>query len=138
MKYLTPLILLSLTLTVYSQVSQQPAEPVQPPWFYYWPTEDPDNFQKSELGSSTLGAGSGLQRRSNIEVNRRQQEGESLNNIPGPAGSIEEDLDQPVVDESSRPPSSTRLIKWVDDKGVVHVTNDPGSIPEKYRDQIGK
>lgn len=26
------------------------------------------------------------------------------------------------------------MYKWVDDEGVLHVTDDPGGIPEKYRD----
>jgi len=30
------------------------------------------------------------------------------------------------------------VYKWVDEKGTVHFTDDPGQIPEKYRDQIQK
>ena len=30
------------------------------------------------------------------------------------------------------------VYKWVDEKGTVHFTDDPGQIPEKYRDQVQK
>ena len=135
MKYLIPVLLFCLPVPVLAQVSTQPVEPVQPPWFFYWPSENADNFENSDLGSSTLGT-SNMQRRSNIEVNRREDTGESSNYAPNTQDTIDVDLDEPSVNTSSRPPSSAKMVKWVDDNGVVHVTNDPGSIPEKYRNQI--
>ena len=127
MKLILTIFIISLTFSAYAQVSTQP---VQPRWYYYWPSEDPNNFQYSELGSSSLSSGQGLQRRSNIDVNKQETEEESLNN---PSDTIEA---EPSVNVNSRPTSSSKLIKWVDDNGVVHVTNNPNSIPDKYKDQI--
>lgn len=120
---------------VYSQVETQP---VQPPWFFYWPTENPDNFQYSELGNSSLTGGSTFQRRSNVEVNKRISEEEEISapTAPEVPTTIDIEIDTAENSLASRPPSSSQMFKWVDDEGVVHVTNDQGSIPEKYRDQI--
>jgi len=30
------------------------------------------------------------------------------------------------------------IYQWVDEKGTVHYTDDPGQIPEKYQDQVKK
>ena len=30
------------------------------------------------------------------------------------------------------------IYQWVDEKGTVHFTDDPGQIPEKYQDQVQK
>jgi hypothetical protein len=34
--------------------------------------------------------------------------------------------------------ANAEVFKWVDDKGTVHFTEDPSTIPEKYREQAGK
>ena len=47
-----------------------------------------------------------------------------------------EDTENTANDIDSRPASGYSLFKWVDDEGVVHVTNNIGSIPAKYRDQV--
>ncbi len=133
MKYTITILLLAIAFQANAQVSTQP---VQPPWYYYWPTENADNFEYSELGNSSLRSGNNLQRRSNIEVNKQEEQGESSNYVPNQPDTIDVDLSEPTVNTSSRPVSSSTLIKWVDDKGVVHVTNNPNSIPDKYKDQI--
>ncbi len=133
MRYLVSLFILSFAFSVNAQVTSQP---VQPPWYYYWPTENADNFQYSELGNSSLGSGSKLQRKSNLEVNKKKEQGESSNYVPNLPDSLGVDLTEPPVNVGSRPPSSSKIIKWVDDNGVVHVTNNPNSIPAKYKDQI--
>lgn len=33
------------------------------------------------------------------------------------------------------PPGFGEIFKWVDDKGTVHFTEDPATIPEKYKNQ---
>lgn len=33
-------------------------------------------------------------------------------------------------------PSFAQIYKWVDEKGTIHLTDDPKTIPEKYRDQV--
>ncbi len=133
MKYLITVFMFAIAFPVNAQVDTQP---VQPPWFYYWPTEDADNFQNSQLGTSSLGSGNSLQRKSNIEVNRQEPKPESSGYVPNKPSQIDADLSGQTLNTSSRPVSSSTLIKWVDDKGVVHVTNNPNSVPEKYRDQI--
>ena len=133
MKYSVSLFILGLSFFVNAQVTTQP---VQPPWYYYWPTENADNFQYSELGSSSMKSGNNLRRKSNLEVNRKEEQGESSNYVPNLPDSIDVDLTETPVNVGSRPPSSSKIIKWVDDKGVVHVTNDPNSIPDKYKDQL--
>lgn len=35
-------------------------------------------------------------------------------------------------------PTFSEVYKWVDEKGVVHFSDDPTSIPEKYRSKIEK
>ena len=125
-----------LPLPAFSQVATQPA---QPPWYFYWPTEDPDNFQYSGLGSSSLSGTNNFQRRSNVEINKRAEEeaGNSTESAAiDPSTSIDVDTEITGNNIDSRPASSSNIFKWVDDEGVVHVTNNLGSIPEKYRDQV--
>jgi len=73
MKYIITMFIFTLAFSANAQVSTQP---VQPPWYYYWPTENADNFQYSELGNSSLRSGNGLQRRSNIDVNKQLESAE--------------------------------------------------------------
>lgn len=133
MKYIITIFLFSVAFSANAQVSTQPA---QPPWYYYWPTENADNFQYSELGNSSLRSGNSLQRRSNVEVNKQAEQEEPSNYVPNQPDTVDVDLSEPQVNINSRPVSSSTLIKWVDDKGVVHVTNNPDSVPDKYKDQI--
>jgi hypothetical protein len=113
--------------------SQEQTQTEQPPWFFYWPTEDPDNFNYSGLGNSTFSGGSNLERRSNIEVNKQDEPRQSDVRTSNPVDvSTAEDNTNAV----SRPPSSVTMHKWVDDQGVTHVTNNINSIPVKYRDQL--
>ena len=133
MKYTVLIFLLALTFSVNAQVS---TEPVQPPWYFYWPTEDADNFENSRLSNSSLGSGDRLQRRSNVEVNKQPEETATTGNTSNQPSAIDTDIPEPSVNVNSRPVSSSRLIKWTDDDGVVHVTNNPDSVPEKYKDQI--
>lgn len=37
--------------------SQEQTQAEPPPWFFYWPTEDADNFNYSGLGNSTFSGG---------------------------------------------------------------------------------
>ena len=128
--FLMVFILCFFTLA-FSQEQPQAEQP--PPWFFYWPTEDPDNFNYSGLGNSTFSGGGNQERRSNIEVNKQvepKQPG-ALKSPPDTSGSTIEDNTNNI----SRPVSSATMHKWVDDQGVTHVTNNINSIPEKYREQ---
>jgi len=113
--------------------SQEQTQAERPPWFFYWPTEDPDNFNYSGLGNSTFSGGGNQERRSNIEVNKQVEPKQSgaLKSPPDSSGSTIEDNTNDVT----RPVSSATMHKWVDDQGVTHVTNNINSIPEKYREQ---
>ncbi|MGI9534109.1 MAG: hypothetical protein ACR2NW_04090 [Thermodesulfobacteriota bacterium] len=124
-----------LPTLAYSQVATQP---VQPPWYFYWPSENADNFEYSELGNSSLSGGNSFQRRSNVEVNKKedQEKGITAPSDPNTSTSVDVEIDTTENNFDTRVPSSSSIIKWVDDKGVVHVTNEPGTIPEKYRDQV--
>ena len=130
------ILLFCMSTSGFSQVATQPE---QPPWFFYWPTEDPDNFQYSGLGTSSLSGANSFERRSNVDINRRSESevGDSADTAAiEPSTSIDVDTEVSGNDVDSRPASSAGMIKWVDDEGVVHVTNNIGSIPEKYRDQV--
>jgi len=128
--YLMVFILCFFTLAF----SQEQLQTEQPPWFFYWPTENPDNFNYSGLGNSTFSGGSNLERRSNIEVNKQVEPKQSgaLKSPPDSSGSKIEDN----TNDATRPASSATMHKWVDDQGVTHVTNNINSIPVKYRDQL--
>jgi len=128
--YLMVFILCFFTLAF----SQEQLQTEQPPWFFYWPTETPDNFNYSGLGNSTFSGGSNLERRSNIEVNKQVEPKQSgaLKSPPDSSGSKIEDN----TNDAARPASSATMHKWVDDQGVTHVTNNINSIPVKYRDQL--
>ena len=134
-KTFTFALAMCMSTLAYSQVATQP---VQPPWYFYWPTENPDNFEYSELGSSSLSGGNTFQRKSNVEVNKKveKEEGITAPSAPDTSTSIEVDID--ITEDSfvSRPASGSKMYKWVDDDNVVHVTNEIGSIPEQYRDQV--
>jgi len=118
--------------------SQESQEPVQPPWFYFLPTEDPDNFNYSNLGISTIRGGNTSQRRSNIEVNKKVEpkEPKDAQSAQKLSTSTDVHIDDTANSFDSRPASSSNIYKWVDDQGVVHITNYIGSIPEKHWDQV--
>ena len=107
----------------------------QPPWFFYWPTENPDNFNYSDMGNSTFTNSGDLQRRSNVDVNRELQE--NRQSADSDSANINVENIERNTENVSRPVSSSSLIKWVDDKGVTHVTNNINSVPEQYRSQVG-
>jgi hypothetical protein len=130
-----------------SAVNQQPTViqgESDAPWYYYWPDENLNPFGMSTLGNDEGGStfGKGTQRRSNLQVNppledQSQDKGnvdDASNDIP-----VEETL-SPQESISVRSPSTGGkkgpMYKWVDDKGVIQVTNDLGSVPTKYLDQI--
>ena len=100
MKYTVIIFILALTFSVNAQVTTQP---VEPPWFYYWPTEDADNFENSRLGTSSLGTGERLQRRSNIEVNKQPEGAETQGNASNQPAAIDAGATEPSVNVNSRP-----------------------------------
>ena len=119
-------ITFTLNISFAQQGSQVPA--AQPPWFFYWPSEDANNFENSTLSPSTLDR-SDVQRRSNVDVNKPREEREQTTQR------APQQITQP---ESVHQPSANPVYSWTDDNGQTHFTNNPDNIPQKYRDQAVK
>src|SRR3989337_1638990 len=122
-----------------------------------YPYEDLNPFGLSTLGpgddeynteGSTLGTT--LQRKSNLEVNqpRERKEGEVTNEGEAETSGEEttgeggEGAVEVIPEESSEvltpsPLSKTSgFYKWVDKDGVLHITDNPGSVPQEYQEQL--
>lgn len=131
----------------------QPTEPGVFPEYIVRPSEDLNPYGLSSMDSATGidyrkgegTLGTRIDRKSNAEVNKaiserkkqlRANEEESSENSGVERGS--EDIDNEIGYETLSPSSSSgkKLIRWVDDKGAVHITNDVGTVPQKYRNQI--
>lgn len=116
----------------------------EPPWYYYWPDENLNPFGMSTLGNEGGGStfGKSTERPSNLQVNPPMQEqmqnqenvDDGTNNAP-----LEDTLsseESTSVGSPSAPANKRPMYKWVDDDGVIQVTNDLGSVPPKYLDKI--
>lgn len=83
--------------------------------------------------------GTKLTQPSNIELNaprRVEEEQKPESDLEGEGTPIDfVGEDTPVIDSSFLDEPTTRLYRWVDDEGVLHVTNDFGKIPQKYHDK---
>lgn len=127
--------------------SQQPAViqgESEPPWYYYWPDENLNPFGMSTLGTEGGGStfGKSTERPSNLQVNppmqKQGQEEENVDDLNNNAP-VEDTLSSEEsisVGSPSAPAKKRPMYKWVDDNGVIQVTNDLGSVPTKYLDQI--
>ncbi|MBI2486131.1 MAG: hypothetical protein HYW01_04065 [Deltaproteobacteria bacterium] len=130
----------------------QPNTPVIDNTGIVYPRENLDNFGMSSLNKTTgLGGreegstlGRDAKRKSNLEVNkpREKKKGEEAAEETGQetdtgSSEIESDSESAPIGYTS-PGRKDGLFTWKDENGVVHVTNDPGSVPAKYRDQIIK
>lgn len=83
--------------------------------------------------------GTTTKRPSNIEVNKPKQQTPEEGAEKTSEGS-EDSFNQ--ADIVNQPPSSTSgkhksesIYRWTDDQGVLHVTNDLGSVPPKHQEQ---
>jgi hypothetical protein len=127
--------------------SQQPAViqgESDAPWYYYWPDENLNSFGMSTLGNDEGGStfGKSTRRPSNLQVNPPLQEqmrdeenvDDVTNKVP-----LEDTLSSQESISISAPSTGAKkgpMYKWVDDNGVIQVTNDLGSVPAKYLDRI--
>ncbi|HLE26274.1 MAG TPA: DUF4124 domain-containing protein [Thermodesulfobacteriota bacterium] len=122
-----------------------------------YPYEDLNPFGLSTLGpgddeynteGSTLGTD--IKRKSNLEVNQPRErkqpeatnEGETVSGGEETAVEGGEEAVEVIPEESSEvlTPSplgkTSGFYKWVDKDGVLHVTDNPGSIPQEYQGQL--
>ncbi len=127
--------------------SQQPAVgrgESEPPWYYYWPDENLNPFGMSTLGDEEGGStfGKSTKRRSNLQVNPPMEEQipheENVDDVSNEMPYNETLSTQESISVGSPPAKAKKgpIYKWVDDNGVIQVTNDLGSVPAKYLDQI--
>lgn len=131
---------------------QSQTQPSDFPDYIVTPKENLDPFGQSSIGDSTTGddyregagtLGTTRERPSNTELNKRLQEkrkkeSESRAEQEEPDIEIDYETAYPTgagPDMKSSTPRTT-IYRWTDDKGVTHITNDIGSIPSKYMDQI--
>jgi len=153
------LLLSILILPLYYGVALGQDTPTQPapefPDYIVRPSEDLNPYGLSSLGTTTeegaindaagsLGSKTS-NRPSNRDVNKlikdkKQQKAEQEN-----AKKVKQQSSTTVVEEevieykdvsTSRPKNIKGMIKWVDNEGIVHITNNIGSVPPQYIDQI--
>lgn len=133
----------------------QTEQPSDYPEYIVRPKEDLNPFGKSSIGESTTGSeyregagtlGTTQQRPSNLDINKQLKEkgkkkaGESVESAEPSETEVEIDYDTAYptgrTTDVKKQPSKTGIYRWTDDEGVIHVTNDLGSIPPKYMNQI--
>lgn len=113
--------------------------PVLPPVFSTYPIiplEDLNNFEKSTLVPTTLGAKT--ERRSNLTVNPTVERvvinTQGVEERSAGAGFVPSEPNVELVPLPSR--TSEKFYRWTDAEGVLHVTNDMDSVPAKYRNRV--
>ena len=92
------------------------------------PRVDLDPFGMSTLDRSTLIVR--REEKSNLVVNQPREKEEAEETV-----SVEVAPNQPSNITFQRLPLRTnnKFYRWVDENGVIHVTNDPDSVPSGYR-----
>lgn len=153
-KLLLALLILPLSFTV-SYAQSSPAQP--PPEFPDYivrPSEDLNPYGLSSLGTTTeegaindaagsLGSRTS-NRPSNLEVNKSIQDKKLKEQQEAKAQEVDQKQLKTIQEEaieyndvsSSKPKNRSGMIKWVDENGVQHISNNVGSVPSQYRDQI--
>ncbi len=127
----------------------QPDSPIIDNSGIVYPRENLNPFGMSTLGSSTDSGfrkegstlSSGTKRRSNLDVNKPREkkilEEETVQEETIFDAGNDESVEEPVESASSLSSGkSGNLYRWVDKNGVLHVTNDLGSVPSEYRQQV--
>ena len=139
------------------QVQTPQTNPAQFPSYIVKPSEDLNPYGLSSIGESTeknYRDGSGTlgtttsNRPSNAEIKKAKEERKKQKQ-----GAKEESVETKETSASKSNTGSsnyrsnssntttskvgkTQLIKWTDENGVVHISNNMGAIPQKYRKQL--
>lgn len=84
--------------------------------------------------------GTTTKRPSNLEVNRPKEQIPEEDADKSTQGSEDSFTEADIV---NRPPPATsgkheNIYRWTDEEGVLHVTNDLGTVPPKYQEQAVK
>lgn len=132
-------------------------EPIKTEYKWYWkrPSENIDNFENSSLGKKKSSITKGYKDNTrtnydNVELNKKieadiqksrekQQKFEigfssSTGLSVDPDGSI---VDSAAIDETQTVKgtlTNKKVISWVDNNGVVHVTNDPTEVYKRSKE----
>ena len=122
------------------------------PDYIVTPREDLNPFGLSTLGKSTetgyidaVGTlGTDRKRPSNIEVNSPRERipseedvNQSKDNILGGSPEVVVETQSSVGESSSfRSAKKGGIYTWTDDEGILHVTNELGSVPPQYQQQF--
>ncbi|HEX3036653.1 MAG TPA: DUF4124 domain-containing protein [Thermodesulfobacteriota bacterium] len=128
----------------------QPDAPIIDNSGIVYPRENLDPFGMSTLGSPTDSGfrkdtstlGTGTRRKSNLEINKPRERKAIEEEIQEEEAIQEETTFETDTEESAESISSFspgrvgEIYKWVDKNGVLHVTNDLGSVPAEYRQQV--
>ncbi len=128
-----------------------PSQPVEPepeaPWYFFLPEDNLNNFNLSTIGDGDGGStlGTTTERRSNLSVNQSLESDKDAKNT--------EDTDSTPLEEQSSviypelrsgsaqsPPreGNTKVFRWTDENGVLHVTDDLGSVPKEYQQNFAE
>jgi hypothetical protein len=127
----------------------QAPSPLDFPQFIITPSEDLNQFENTRLketktefrhGQSTLTPK--IIRKSNVEVNaelekRRAERLEALEkeNAEDEQNTNTQDSAGSADNTNFNAPGTSELFRWTDKDGILHVTDDLGSVPPEYRDQ---
>lgn len=129
---------------------QSQEQPSDYPEYIIRPQEDLDPFGGSTIGGSTTGPdyregagtlGTTQKKPSNVEVNRELIE-KRKKKLQDQAESEKPEIDYETAypsggyEDLRRSAPKTNLYRWTDDDGIMHVTNDLGSVPPEYMEQI--
>jgi len=132
------------------------------PSYIVTPREDLDNYnlstqKKTDFKGNRENLGNFGEvpvQQNNYEVNAEIQKLEEQRRNPGDAQPDQIDAQPDQIDDTTgfddqnigandedfyvQPSGENSLYRWVDKEGVLHVTDDVGSIPAEYRDQAYK
>jgi len=153
-KLLLTLLILPLSFTL-SFAQSGPSQPAPEfPAYIVKPSEDLNPYGMSSLGTTTeegaindaagsLGSKTS-NRPSNLDVNKSIQDKKLKDQEQTNDQEVNKNQPETIEEEAikysevsrSKPKNRSNMIKWVDEDGVQHISNNIGSVPPQYHDQI--